>query len=490
MHPTKATGDSSDRLRQLPSIHELLSTDALSEAELRIGRSLTREAARMCLERWRIRLRSCLEVEAAPTLQSLASEVLCLLDERKQTTIRSVINATGILLHTGLGRAALAQEAMDAICRAAGYCNLEIDLVSGERTRREKCVENDLCDLTSAEAALVVNNNAGATGLALAALAKGREVIVSHGELIEIGGGFRLPEVFQAYGARLRAVGTTNRTRLADYASAVNSETGALMLIHTSNYRVVGFTERPDLKQLVELGKSRNIPVLHDIGSGALLDMATHSPESEPIARDSIEKGADLVLFSGDKLLGGPQCGILVGKRHFVEQLAQHPMSRAMRIDKLTLAALQATLAIYRRGESDPTAYDAIPILRMLRTPIKQIEARARTLAKRLSNEVENWKVEPVPSEAYAGGGSLPGNKLESWAIAIQAVSSGSAIGMLAQRLRTTHPAVLGRLHRDVLYLDLRGVQPSYDECLFVALAECIATPDPDRATGDPTALG
>ncbi len=461
-----------DLLRQLPSVHQLLSTAVLTDAAAQKGHSVVREAVRSRLESWRGRLLGGAVLEAAPTLDSLAREVLGLLDQRQQTTIRRVINATGILLHTGLGRAPLPQEAVDAVLQATGNCNVEVDLLTGKRTRRHEIVEADLCALTGAEAAMVVNNNAGATGLVLAAFAMGRELIVSHGELIEIGGGFRLPDVFRAYGAELRAVGTTNRTRVDDYEQAINERTGAIMAIHTSNYRVVGFTQQPTIGELVGLARDRDFPVVHDLGSGALVDFLVTEENNEPLVRDSIEQGAGLVLFSGDKLLGGPQAGIIVGKRHLVEQLAKHPMSRALRIDKLTLAALQATLAIYRRGESDPAAYDAIPFLRMLRTSNQELEQRAKNLANRLAKEIKGWEVQPVASEAYAGGGSLPGNKLESWAIVLRPTGDDADVELLAQRLRTHRPAVVGRIHQGELYFDLRSVNPSDDESLLLALVE------------------
>jgi len=461
-----------DLLRQLPSVHELLSSAELTDAAAKVGHSLVRETVRTCLESWRGRLLGGAVVDAMPTLESLVRETLSLLDQRQQTTIRRVINATGILLHTGLGRAPLPQTAIDAVLQATGNCNVEVDLLTGQRTRRHEIVQNDLCALTGAEAAMVVNNNAGATGLVLAAFAMGRELIVSHGELIEIGGGFRLPDVFRAYGAQLRAVGTTNRTRVSDYEQAINERTGAIMAIHTSNYRVIGFTQQPTISELVDLARDRDFPVVHDLGSGALVDFLATEENNEPLVRDSIDQGAGLVLFSGDKLLGGPQAGIIVGKRHLVEQLAKHPMSRALRIDKLTLAALQATLVIYRRAESDPSAYDAIPFLRMIRTSNEQLEQRAKNLADRLSKEIKNWSVKPVPSKAYAGGGSLPGNKLESWAIVLRPTGADADVELLSQRLRTNHPAVVGRIHRGELVFDLRGVQPSDDESLRVALEE------------------
>ena len=340
------------------------------------GHNVVREVARECLDVQRQRILKGSSSTSSSTSEPIASEINNALAKRQQKTIRRVINATGILLHTGLGRAPLPAEAVDAVLQATGYCNVELDLHSGQRsTSVTKSCRTDLCALTGAEAAMVVNNNAGATGLVLATFAAGRELLISHGQLIEIGGGFRLPDVFRAYGATLRAVGTTNRTRIGDYEAAINERTGALMVIHTSNYQVVGFTEQPPLEQLVELTRDRDFPLVHDIGSGAIVDFLCTQDNDEPLVRQSIAQGAGLVLFSGDKLLGGPQAGIIVGKRHLVEQLAQHPMSRALRVDKLTLAALQATLSIYRRGETDPAAYDAIPFSADVSLPPRPVGA-------------------------------------------------------------------------------------------------------------------
>lgn len=470
-HSTAAT----NALRQLPSVHELLDHAALACKIDELGHHVVRDAARACLDYWRDRLLSDAEKNPPPALDEIITEIMTMLASRQQVKIRHVINATGILLHTGLGRAPLAESAIEAVLQSVGYCNVELDLDTGERTKRHEIVQEDLCALTGAEAALVVNNNAGATGLVLAAFACGREAIVSHGQLVEIGGGFRLPDVFRAYGARLRAVGTTNRTRVADYEAAINEQTGAIMVIHASNYQVVGFTEQPSLRELVDLTRDRDFPLVHDIGSGALVDfLATHEND-EPLVRQSIAEGAGLVLFSGDKLLGGPQAGIIVGKRHLVEQLAQHPMSRALRVDKMTLAALQATLAIYRRGESDATAYDAIPLLQMVQTLTEKIASRAQQLANELSQRVTGWQFETEPCEAYAGGGSLPGSKLDSWAIVIRPVNETTNVAQLAQRLRLAEPAVMARIHQGALLLDLRSVLPSDDRLLAETIAKTCA---------------
>lgn len=460
----------SELLRQLPSVHELLAHAALVDTVNKFGHNLVRQVARECVESHRQQLLAGSAAAVASTVESLATEIVDALGQRQQKTIRRVINATGILLHTGLGRAPLPAPAVDAVLQATGYCNVELDLHSGERTKRHEVVQEDLCALTGAEAAMVVNNNAGATGLVLATFAAGRELVISHGQLIEIGGGFRLPDVFRAYGAKLRAVGTTNRTRLADYEAAINEHTGAVMVIHTSNYQVVGFTEQPPLEELVELTRDRDFPLVHDIGSGALVEFLCTAENDEPLVRQSVEKGAGLVLFSGDKLLGGPQAGIIVGKRHLIEQLAQHPMSRALRVDKLTLAALQATLSLYRRGETDSTVYDEIPFLQMYRTSLDVLERRARNVAQQLTDCTQEWQIQAVPSEAFAGGGSLPGNQLASWAVAMQPTVPRHSVEQLIHQLRTATPAVVGRIHLGQLLLDLRSVLPSDDDQLLETL--------------------
>lgn len=447
---------SSDSRRHLPSVHELLSAEEVSLAIELHGKSRVVEAVRCCLDRWRSRLVS--SEECPPEIDSLAHEVSMQIQLQSQSTIRRVINATGILLHTGLGRAPLAQVAIDAVLQAAGYCNVEVDLSTGDRTRRHELLESDLCALTGAEAAMVVNNNAGATGLVLATFAAGREVVVSNGQLIEIGGGFRLPDVFRAYGAKLRAVGTTNRTRKEDFEAAINEQTGALMLIHTSNYQVVGFTQQVELSELVNLARDRDFPVVHDIGSGALVEFSKLQDRHEPLVLESVKQGADLVLFSGDKLLGGPQAGIIVGKRHCVEQLARHPMSRALRVDKMTLAALQATLAVYRRGMTDAEHYSDIPFLKMIRTPVAELKQRAEQLAMRLSQLTNDWTTTPQPSEGFAGGGALPGNKIDSWAVEFQPLSDRANVEQFAKQLRIATPSVVGHIKRGKLYFDLLGV--------------------------------
>ena len=456
--------------RKLPSVHDLLQTKRLQAAEQQFGRVRTRETARLVLDQQRNQIQQAGPQVDPEDLEAFAETVVELLDQFNQVQIRKVLNATGILLHTGLGRAPLAPQAIAAMNESAGYCNVEIDLVSGKRTQRSQIVEADLCSLTGAEAAHVVNNNAGATGLLLAAFASGREVIVSQGELIEIGGGFRLPEVFEAFGTKLRAVGTTNRTRVNDYANAISDDTGAIIMVHTSNYQVVGFTEQANLKELVRLGEEHDIPVIHDIGSGSLGSSPIKLLESEPHVRNSIRAGADLVLFSGDKLLGGPQCGVIVGKKTLIQKLERHPISRALRVDKVTLAALQATLAIYRLADSDPHALDSIPFYKMMQVPVEKIQLRAAKIVERLSQSHPDWQVNVIESIASVGGGSLPGSEMPSCAVRIQ--HSVYDPDTIAQRLRLGHPSIVGRVQDDAVLLDLRCIQPEDDDLFCNAVSQ------------------
>jgi L-seryl-tRNA(Ser) seleniumtransferase len=345
--------------------------------------------------------------------------------------LRRVINATGVIVHTNLGRAPLAEAALDRVREIArGYSNLEYDLSAGGRGSRQDHVAGILRRLTGAEAALVVNNNAAAVMLALAALAEGGEVLVSRGELIEIGDGFRIPDVLERSGARLREVGTTNRTRAADYEAAIGPETAVLLRVHQSNFRVVGFTAQPSLRELADVAGRHGLPLVDDLGSGALVDFG-----DEPTARASLAAGADLVTFSGDKLLGGPQAGIVVGRAELVETLRRHPLQRALRADKLTLAALEATLAL---ALDHP---DEIPVLHMLREPAETVRERAERLAGLVGGEVEE-------TVARAGGGALPLTELPSFACAVEE--------QLVARLRLGDPAVVGILRDGRLLLDCR----------------------------------
>jgi L-seryl-tRNA(Ser) seleniumtransferase len=412
-------------LRDLPSVDELAADERLATTA---PRPLLVAAARSALARARE------EIQAGADPGDLVDRVESELAAARAARLRRVINATGVIVHTNLGRAPLAGDALERVAAvAAGYSNLEYDVGEGARGSRQDHVAPILRRLTGAEAALVVNNNAGALLLALAALAEGSEVLVSRGELIEIGDGFRIPDVLARSGARLREVGTTNRTRAADYERAVGPETALLLRVHQSNFRVVGFTEQPRLEELVRIGRAHAIPVVDDLGSGVLVEL-----EGEPSARDALSAGADLVCFSGDKLLGGPQAGIVVGRADLLDKLRRHPLQRALRADKLTLAALEATLALYL----DPKrAAREIPVLRMLGEPLEAVRTRADRLAELVGGEVEQ-------TVGRVGGGALPLAELPSFACAVEEE--------LAAPLRDGEPPVIGILRDGRLLLDCR----------------------------------
>lgn len=382
--------------------------------------------------------------------------------------LRRVINATGVIVHTNLGRAPLATAAIEAVVEAAQCNNLEVDLSTGRRGRRGAAVESLCRELIGAEAALVVNNCAAATLLALQTLAGGREVVVSRGQLVEIGGSFRLPDVFAQAGARLREVGTTNRTRLDDYERAIGAETAALLRVHPSNYRMTGFCESVSIAELAELAHHHELPALDDVGSGCLYDLSCYGLAGESIVGDSVRAGADLVLFSGDKLLGGPQCGIIAGRAALVEKLRVNPLARALRVDKLTLAALQATLQIHRSGR----AFAEIPALRQLTQSVADIEQRAARVIERLAAiELPAHTLSIQAVDSAPGGGALPGLTLASRAIAV----SGPHVEQIAERLRLGRPAVFPRLGDGSVLIDLRTVLPEDDEIVAQRLRDCVA---------------
>jgi L-seryl-tRNA(Ser) seleniumtransferase len=388
-----------------------------------------------------------------------------------QPRLRSVINATGILLHTNLGRAPIAEEAARAAYEAArGYLNLELDLHTGKRSSRQLAIRPWICRLTGAESATAVNNNAAATVIVLHALCQGKEAIVSRGQLIEIGGSFRIPEIMAVSGAILREVGTTNITRLGDYERAIGPHTGALVRIHTSNYRVAGFTRSVPLAELANLGKKRGLPVIDDVGSGALIDFSRFGFHGEPLARESIAAGADLVLFSGDKLLGGPQVGIIAGRKDLVLQIEKDPLMRALRLDKMTLAALEATLRLYL---NEPRALREVPVLHMLDLSLAELRARAEALATSLRSFEALSVVEVRQDEAYAGGGSLPEQALTSWVVELEAPALGDV--ELAHRLRTADPAVVTRLRGGRVVLDLRTVLPHQENALVEVIGHTLS---------------
>jgi L-seryl-tRNA(Ser) seleniumtransferase len=410
-------------LRDLPSVDRLLADERLTD----VPHELAVEAARAVLERARE------EIRAGGEPGELVEAVLEEIERTRRPSLRRVLNATGVLVHTNLGRAPLSRAALARVAEVgASYSNLEYDVARGERGSRQEHLTGALRRLTGAEAALVVNNNAAAVLLALAALAEGREVIVSRGELIEIGDGFRIPDVLARSGARLVEVGTTNRTRASDYETAIGPETALLLRVHQSNFRVVGFTERPALPELAEIARRAGFPLVDDLGSGALVAVG-----DEPTPADSLRAGTDLVCFSGDKLLGGPQAGIVAGSAELVEKLRRHPLQRALRADKLTLAALEGTLAL----ALDPATRGEIPILRMLEEPLDAVRARAQRLAHAVGGEVED-------TVARAGGGALPLAELPSAAAAVEEE--------LAEPLRLGDPPVIGIVRDGRLLLDCR----------------------------------
>ena len=446
-------------LRNIPSVNELLESPPLQKLVQRVNRSVVVSGVRDFLDGLRAEVQSAASDMKLPNPKDLAERIAQWIVKDQRPALQPVINATGILLHTGLGRAPLAEEAIQSMAEISrGYASLEVDLVSGQRSKRVEAVERLLQQVTGAEAAAVVNNNAGATLIALAALASDREVIVSRGQLIEIGGSYRLPDVMSASGARLREVGTTNKTRISDYQSAINVDTAALLHVHTSNYIVAGFSEETPLHELVAVGQKRGLLVIDDIGSGALWDFSRYGISGEPMCQDSIRAGSDIVLFSGDKLLGGPQCGIILGRKKLIEKINQHPLARALRVDKTTLAALAATLRLYQEPER---AEQAIPLLSLLSTPIENLKHRAERLALQLAAVPGIASAEAIESHTYLGGGAVPTQRISTWCVAM--VPDDGSVDDLAVRFRLGTPAIYGRIQDDRLLLDLRTVFPAQD---------------------------
>ncbi|MBM3925154.1 MAG: L-seryl-tRNA(Sec) selenium transferase [SAR202 cluster bacterium] len=434
-------------LRNLPSVEKVLNSGPVKGLLASYERQWLTDLARACIGESRDGVRNGHEAPSAEEIGTLVAERARRLSEVQP---RRAINATGVIIHTNLGRAPLSREAIEAMMEAAqGYSNLELDLGDGRRGSRQAHLQPILQQLTGAEACLVVNNNASAVLLGLTAVAQGREVIVSRGEAVEIGGGFRVPSVLAQSGAKLVEVGTTNRTYVADYESAISENTAALLKVHASNFRVVGFTHAPETAELVALGKRRGIPALHDIGSGCLLDTRPYGLAYEPRPQDSVRDGADLVFFSGDKLLGGPQAGIIVGRKEMVDRLSSHPLARAIRIDKMSLAGLTATLLHYLKGE----AISKVPVWAMIAASEAELKRRAirwkRTLGER---------AQVVPSVSAIGGGSLPGETLRSWAVALDCQGVEGGADGVAARLRRHRPPVVGRIEDGMVLLDPRTV--------------------------------
>lgn len=455
-------------LRQIPAVDELLNRQGLRELEGRVGHRQVVEVTRKVLQSLRERIsRGSL---ANLTAEWLEEEILKEAAAVTGLSLQPVINATGVILHTNLGRAPLAEEALAHLVQAAaGYSNLEYDLELGERGQRDVHTDRLFGRLLGAERALVVNNNAAAVFLALNTLAEGFEVIVSRGELIEIGGSFRIPDVCVKSGAVLREVGTTNRTRARDYAEAINERTRVLLRVHPSNFRMVGFTERPGLEELVELAHQHKLLLMEDLGSGCLVDLTSCGVREEMPAGLSLKAGADIITFSGDKLLGGPQAGILVGRAEPLERIRKNPLFRALRVDKLTIAALEATVSLYLQGR-----LDSIPALRMMRLSKEEISSRAERLAKKIS-VAPGFTVVLRDGESVIGGGSTPGQTLATCLVAIGHNQHSAA--KLEEMLRHQKPAVLGRVDRDEFIVDLRTVGEDQDNQIAQAFDQVVRSP-------------
>ena len=472
------SAEQSELLRQIPSVDELLAQPRLAELSKRVDRNLVVEVARTVLEDLRARITgqvaTAILAEISPVAcdaASLEARITALVERILARSLLPVINATGVILHTNLGRAPLPESVVEEFRLAATqYSNLEYDLEAGARGKRDVHTAEMLTRLIGAEAAIVVNNCASAVLVTLATFARGGEVVVSRGELIEIGDGFRIPEIMEQSGALLREVGTTNRTRLADYENAINEKTRLLLRVHPSNFKVTGFTDKPSLEELVALSQRRGIPLVEDLGSGCLVDLSEYGI-SEPTVRQSVEAGVGIVTFSGDKLLGGPQAGIIAGKRDLIARVRRHPLFRALRVDKLTIAALEATLGAYLR-----TAWEEIPVIRMIRATPQELNRRAENFIRELRPELplDEVEIEIVGGASLAGGGSTPTQSLPSKVIRIASARYSAA--KLEQRLRRA-PAgisVIARVEEDRLVLDLRTVFPEQEPLLVKTLAAAL----------------
>lgn len=446
---------SPDSRRQLPSVNRLLDDPAVAALLAVHPRARVVAALRGTLDVMREHIAA---GGAAPVAADIIQAAAAALSTRERERLRPVINATGILLHTGLGRAVLPRAAAAALSELDRCCNLQIDLATGTRGRRNYETEQLLCELTGAEAAMVVNNNAAATLLILAALCAGREVVVSRGQLIEIGGSFRLPDCVHQSGARLVEVGTTNKTHLRDYAAALNENTAAVMRVNPSNYRVVGFTAEVSVAELVSLKREKDLLVIDDLGCGALVGLERFGLEHEPTVGESIAAGADLVCFSGDKLIGGPQAGIIAGRAGLVQRIRKHPLTRMLRVDKCTDIALEHTLRLFLDPDHLP---ETNPTYTMLATPLEMLHRRARSIQRRVRQKAASATVRIIEGESALGGGSLPATPIRTWLIAL--TLPGLSSGELAARLRSCEPPVITRIADDVVVLDMRTLLPGED---------------------------
>jgi L-seryl-tRNA(Ser) seleniumtransferase len=467
-------------LRSLPSIERLLERSVASGLSASLGREQVRDLLREITNEMREEViggKWASETSGESFIEEAERRLGLRAERRRQPSLRRVVNATGVILHTNLGRAPLAAEAARAVSGiAADYSNLEYDLARGERGRREMHCQELLARLTGSEAAVVANNNAAAVLLVLNTLAEGGEVIVSRGEMIEIGGSFRIPDVMTKSGAILREVGTTNRTRVSDYANAINDRTRLILRVHPSNYRIIGFTERPSSRQIAELATARGVPSFEDLGSGCLIDLAPYGVKDEPVVRDSIDAGISVVSFSGDKMLGGPQAGIIAGSRHIVDRVRKNPLMRALRVDKMTYAGIEATLRLYERG----AATSEVPVIRAIAMTREQIGTRAAELGDAIAR-ASNGRLKATLEEGASviGGGSAPEVRLPTILVALEDAELSAA--SLEERLRGHRVPIIARTERDRVLIDVRTVLPGEEAIILEAVA-ALAQPAPEIA--------
>ena len=452
-------------LRHIPPVNEVLDRPELTDLAHVVVQPFATRLLNEVMEEVRERLRT---GDSSPSREILVRDIALRFRQKIEAflspSLRPVINATGVVLHTNLGRAPLSESALDHVREvSAGYSNLEFDVSGGNRGKRDDHVSRLIGELLGCESAIVVNNNAAAVLLVLNALAEGGEVLVSRGEEIEIGGSFRIPEVMAKSGARLREIGTTNRTRIEDYENAIGPDTRLLLRVHPSNFKIVGFTERPSLGEIIALGKKAGVPTFEDIGSGCVADLAATGVADEPGPRQSIEQGIDLISFSGDKLLGGPQAGIIAGRSAMVGEVRRNPLFRALRVDKLTLSALESVLLAHLRGDLDD-----IPVWRMLRAPDRELRDRAEALARRASHPA----VAPVPLKSLVGGGSVPEAEFPSWGLSVTPRKLTAV--ELERRFRKASPPLIVRIEDDRVLMDLRTVGRDEEDSLLDALGQAL----------------
>lgn len=458
-------------LRRIPGVDTLLQEPDTDTLCLQYGRQSVIAVIREEVKRVRKEILNCKNREEGEALlMELRHQIHIRIEKENRASFRRVINATGILLHTNLGRAPLGRRQMEAAYQAmAGYGNLEYELEEGKRGKRQNHYQKLICQVTGAEASVAVNNNAAAVTLILSALARNREVIISRGELVEIGGHFRIPEVMEESGSVLREAGCTNRTRIDDYRKAVTENTGAFLKVHTSNYKIIGFTESPSVEELVEAGKEYHVPVIVDLGSGVLVNLEKLGLSHEPTVQEMLKKGADIVCFSGDKLLGGPQAGIITGKKKYIEIIENHPMMRALRLDKCTTAVLEATFREYLKEE---TVWENIPVLNMLRRQTEELKSQAEEIKAALLKDGFEGKIQVREDIAMVGGGSLPGETLSDVSLSVKPEKESA--GAFAARLRQQKNPVISQVKKEEVLLHMRTIFSEEKEMLIEMLKEAL----------------